>query len=69
MNTLPYLKFYNFKPDEYIGAACLMVRIIKDDRLPTCIGKAYGLTIFTPDGNCYLWKTKTGYSIQKAYNK
>ena len=69
MNTLPSIKFYNFKHDEYIGAACLIVRVIKDGRLPVHTGKTHGITIFTPDGDCYLWKTKTGYSIQKASNK
>ena len=69
MNTLPSIKFYNFKPDEYIGAACLIVRVTQDDRLPARTGKAHGITIFTPDGDCYLWKTKTGYSMQKEDNK
>lgn len=69
MNTLPALKFYNFKPEEYIGAARLIVKAIKDDALPVHTGKAHGITILTQEGDCYLWKTKTGYSIQKAYNR
>ncbi len=69
MDKLPTIKFYNFKSDEYIGAACLIVRVIKDDRLPVCTGKVHGIMIFTPDGDCYLWKTKTGYSIQKVNNR
>lgn len=67
MNTLPTIRIYNVKADKYIYAVSVIRWMIECGELPDNVGE-YTL-VSNAAGTWFVWKTKTGYSIQKANNK
>jgi hypothetical protein len=56
-------------PDDYIHAVYIVKNMVEHGNLPETIGVYKGTIISTTHGDWFVWKTKTGYTIQKAYNK
>ena len=69
MNTLPTIRIYNVKSDEYIYAVSVINWMMEHGELPDNVGARNGTIATNAYGAWFVWKTKTGYSIQKAYNK
>lgn len=70
MNTiLPTIRIYNVKSDEYIYAVSVIEWMMDHGELPDIVGEYKGIIVSNAHGDWFVWKTKTGYSIQKAYNK
>lgn len=69
MDKLPTIRLYNVKPDEYIYAVYVIKWMMEHGELPDIIGEHKGTIVCNAYGAWSVWKTKTGYSIQKAYNK
>ena len=69
MNTLPTIRLYNVKSDEYVHAVSVIGWLMEHGELPDSAGEYKGTIVRNAYGDWFVWKTKTGYSIQKAYNK
>ena len=69
MNTLPTIRLYNVKSDEYIYAVSVIRWMMEHEELPDNVGERGGTIVTNAYGAWFVWKTKTGYSIQKANNK
>ena len=69
MEKLPTIRLRNVKPEDYIEAVCIINRMRQFTKLPDTIGEYKGTIASTNTGDWFVWKTKTGYTIQKAYNK
>ena len=69
MNTLPIIRIYNVKPNEYIYAVSVIKWMMEQGELPDNIWERKGTIVTNAYGEWFVWKTKTGYSIQKANNK
>ena len=69
MNTLPKIRLYNVKSDDYIYAVSVIKWMIEHGEMLDDVGDRKGTIVTNAYGAWFVWKTKTGYSIQKAYNK
>lgn len=69
MDKLPTIRLYNTKPDEYIYAVYVIKWLMEHGELPDSVENDCGTIVSNAYGDWLVWKTKTGYSIQKAYNR
>lgn len=69
MEKLPVIRLHNVRPEEYVEAICILKRMLMHGEVPDTIGVYKGTIVSNTNGEWFVWKTKTGYSIQKAYNK
>ena len=69
MDKLPIVRLYTVKPDEYIYAVYVIKWLMEHGELPDIVGVYNGTIVNNTYGDWFVWKTKTGYSIQKANNK
>ena len=69
MEKLPTIRLHNVKPEEYIYAVYVIKWLMDFGEMPDTIGVYKGTIVSNTYGDWFVWKTKTGYSIQKAYNK
>jgi hypothetical protein len=69
MQKIPTIRLHNVKPEEYVEAVCILKRMLIHGKLPETIGVYKGTVVSNTHDSWFVWKTKTGYSIQKAYNK
>ena len=69
MNKLPTIRLYNVKSDEYVHAVSVIEWMIEHGELTDSVGKYKATIVSNAYGAWFVWETKTGYSIQKAYNE
>lgn len=66
MNTLPTIRLYNVKSDDYIYAVAVIKWMMEHGGLPDDVGECQATIAY---GGWVVCKTKTGYSIQKVNNQ
>lgn len=69
MDKLPTIRLYNIKPDEYVYAVYVIKWVMEHGELTDTVVDDCGTIVSNAYGYWFVWKTKTGYSIQKANNK